>query len=167
MNAKELLAFAGKAAVRIFEETGSIMPVLHMVDEHNAHILLHWATGFENHNAKQFTSEMMRKALQEAHAERYALVLEAWTVDECGDHKLAMDMSSKGISLEGHPDRIEVITIFVEDKRTKESLSRMYRILRPEHGKATLAPPRNVETVRGEGPTGRFDNLFDEKEQQK
>jgi hypothetical protein len=164
MNARELLAFAGKAAVQTFKQNGEIIPVLHIVDDNGNHIPFHWAGGFGDHHAKQSTSEFMRKALKAAHAVRYALIMEAWTVDEHGDTKLAMDMSSKGISLEAHPDRIEVITIFVEDKLTKECLSRMYRILRPEHGKPTLAPPRDLDFSEGGGASGRFNNLFDEGE---
>jgi hypothetical protein len=160
MNAKELLAFASKAAVQVFKTNGSVIPILHMVDGHGIHIHLHWGAGFEDRNAKQSTSEIMRKALKEAYAVRYALVMEGWIVDELGDTKLAMDMASKGLSLENHPDRIEAITIFVEDKLTKEHLSRTYRILRPEHGRPTLAPPRDLDTAGG---SGRFNNMFDDE----
>jgi hypothetical protein len=160
MNAKELLAFASKAATQVFKQTGGVIPILHMVDKNNAHIHVHFAAGFEDRDAKQSTSEIMRKAIRETSAQRYALVMEAWTVNEHGDTKLAMEMTSKGLSLENHPDRIEVITIFVEDKNTNECLSRMYQILRPEHGKATLSPPRDFsEAVRGEN-AGRFNDLF-------
>jgi hypothetical protein len=160
MNAKELLAFASKAAVQVFKQQGSVIPILHIVDDNGNHFPVHWTTGFENSDTKQSTSEIMRKALKAAHAVRYALIMEAWTVDEHGDTKLAMDMTSKGISLEAHPDRIEVITIFVEDKLTKQSLSRSYRILRPEHGKPTLAPPRDLDL---DGASGRFNNLFEDE----
>ena len=163
MNAKELLAHAGKAAAQVFRQNGSVIPILHIVDEFGNHIHLHWASGFENRNAKETTSQIMRKAIKEANAQRYALVMEAWTVDERGDGKLAMEMVHKGLSLEGHPDRIEVIKVFVQDKHSKECLTRTYRILRPEHGKPVLSPPRDLTHAEGEG---RFNNLFDEGESQ-
>jgi hypothetical protein len=163
MNARELLAFAAKAAVQTFRQNGEVIPVLHIVDDNGNHIPFHWAGGFEDHHAKQSTSEIMRKALKAAHAVRYALIMEAWAVDEHGHTELAMDMSSKGISLESHPDSIEVITIFVEDKLTKECLSRMYRILRPERGKPRLVPPRDLDLSKDGSASGRFNNLFEDE----
>ena len=158
-KAQELMAIVSKSAAQVFKERGEIIPILHMVDEFNNHIPIHWTTGFENYSTKDMTANIMRRALRAANAQRYALVIEAWTVDERGDTKSAMEMQGRGESLERHPDRIEVITIFVEDKNTKERLSRWYRILRPEHGKATLAPPRDIQTLEG---VGRFNNLFEE-----
>jgi hypothetical protein len=160
MNAEQLMAHAAKAAQRIFKESGGVIPILHMVDGNGIHTHIHWATGFETWSAKQTTSQIMRKAVKEAQAVRYALVMEAWAINERGDSRLAFDMIARGESLEQHPDRIEVITILVEDKITQQTLTRQYQILRPEHGEPALSPPRELTTARG---SGRFNNLFEEE----
>ena len=159
-EAEKLRASIGKTVARLFKELGEVMPVLHMVDDMGNHIPIHWATGFAR-GEKDKTAQIMRDALREAHAVRYAFATEAWIVDpKHGDWKSAVDMQQRGESIENHPDRWEVISIFVEDRQTKECLSRMYRILRPEHGKPTLAPPVD-RSSEPKDISGRFFHMFE------
>ena len=163
-EAQKLRASVGKTVASMFKELGHVMPILHIVDDYGNHIPVHWATGFENYDIKDTTADTMKKVLRTAHAVRYAFVTEAWTLDHRTANKETCDsalaMVQRGETLEHHPDRIEVISIFVEDKHTKECLWREYRILRPEHGKPTLAPARDMD-VKPEDHTGRFAHLFD------
>lgn len=160
-KAKELMAIVSKSVVKLFNVRHEVKPLLHMVDEHGNHIPFHFAGGFAP-GEKDNTAQIMRQTLIAANAQRYAFVTEAWVVDGTAraDVDEALAMTRRGESLEHHIDRKEVITILVEDKNTKEKLSRMYRILRPEHGPPTLSPPRDLELAEGEH-SGRFDNMFE------
>lgn len=161
-KAAELMAVAAKVAVQEFKRDGEVAPDFLMENEFGIRTLVRWGAEFNNSKSKDQFADTMRKALHEYGAVRYAFTIEAWMVDgtKIPDGGVsAMKMARSGMSLEYHPDRTEGVIIFVEDRDTKEHLKRVYRILRPEHGNPTLAPPVDMSMANDDGE-GRFSNMF-------
>lgn len=164
-KAKELLAVASKAAVREFNRDGELPPDFLIEDSNGIRILIRFADGLGGNTRKDAIAAKMREIFRDKDIVRYAFSTEAWMVDGTrlpDKGESAMAMQKRGESLEYHSDRIEGVTVFVEDRETKEVYHRSYHILRPEHGKPTLSPPRDMpmEKVQSEG---RFTNMFEDE----
>ena len=160
-EAEKLLALASKAAQITFKAFGSVIPVFTVMNAEGGCFPIHWDIDFTPDN-KDVVAARMREVLHDYEIVRYAFATEAWIVDGTklpDGGASAVRMSERGESLGNHPDRSEVLLIEVEDRETKEHYRREYRILRPEHGEPTLAPPRDVPTSPDE--IGRFTHLFE------
>lgn len=160
-EAQKLLAHASKFAQAFFKAHGQVVPMFDIVGADGRHHVV--SVAYHTPEDKDAVSDMIRQKLTETQAVRYAWMTEVWKVeapDDLVSGKLAVALARAG-RLEDHDDRTEMVMISVEDRETRELLSREYRILRPEHGKATLAPPRDTDMTH-QDVRGRFIRMFDE-----
>jgi len=91
--------------------------------------------------------------------DRYVFIDEAWTIDNRKGNLPEIDIKKayrEGIR--NHPDRREVIWFNAENRRG-EMLTASRFILRPEHGKATLAPLR-IDDMTDVQSSGRMVGLL-------
>jgi hypothetical protein len=129
---EDFFANAAENAMRIFGESGEILPMWHVVDGNDEHVLI--ATPWSSDEEKDITQRGLRMMFQAKHVKRLAFICEAWiaTVN-------TMTEAKEGPRPSEHPDRREVLIINAED-RWGNVLSGNFFILRPERGPATLSP---------------------------
>lgn len=137
---------------QIFNDRGQIYPL--WIIEPKAGDLILVPTAWENDRDKDFAVEAIKDLLKVCEAKRYAFVTEAWIVDVRNKHEIPKSHQLGG-SLANHPDRREVVMVTVEDRH--QSMTRMFYILRPEHGKPVLSA---AEDMDGDKSEGRFVNLL-------
>lgn len=110
------------------------------------------STPWTDEASKNATVEALRILMRELEATQYVMMTEGWMV-QTKDRK-GPESYRRGASLASHPDREEVLIIMAENKTSR--LSKIFRILRPEHGK-----PKLVEDTKGmELPEGRMIGLL-------
>ena len=101
------------------------------------------ATPWADNHEKQAAVKYVKTKMKELKATRYVQIAEVWTV-------VAKEMPKSflaGASLASHPDRREAVIATAEDKHGNTLMLRRF-ILRPEQGKATLAPGE-IEDLSG------------------
>ena len=130
---QELFACAAENVVNIFNESGEVLPMWHIVGPDDQHQLI--ATPWENPEAKAEMAIHLRTLFKAVGVKRYVFVCEAWTLSSSADPNIMAHIGR----IHKHQDRREVVTVQAEDKNG-ESVSGVFYILRPEHGKPTLSP---------------------------
>jgi hypothetical protein len=155
-QAQKFLAYADHVIAGIFKDAGEVQPMWHLVQENGPQLAL--LTPWNNAREKDAAADYIRAIIKERKIVRYAFMAETWMVQaDPADVESAVRLARRG-QLSKHQDRREALIVQVEDRDTKEQLSRVRFILRPEHGKATLSPPHQYD---GEMVAGRFCKMFD------
>lgn len=135
MNLKDLIEFASANTEKIFRATGVMVPMWHAVTK-DGEVMVLTAPDFCDN--KDMGVGMIKAAFELHDVDHYVFISEAWVLDA----KTAPDAEINRIAREGlanHPDRREAIA-FAAENRDGEMLTARRYILRPEHGKAKLAP---------------------------
>ncbi len=139
MTLDEMLKNAEEFAIKTFHETGSVSPMWVAESANNERFVI--ATPWGSREEKEMVVQGLRALFKEKKVQRFSFIVEAWVVQP-SDGKIPESMKL-GASLSTHPERRELLMIRAEDKA--KSVSSIYYILRPEHGKPKL--------VKGEFPT--------------
>jgi hypothetical protein len=129
LTLQELFNCAAENAKSIFEQSGEVHPMWHVVDGDNQNILI--ATPWSSDEEKEAITFSLRLLFRQQRVKRLAFIVEAWIVS-ARTERISSPPSK-------HPDRREVVMITAED-RDGSSLHGMYYVLRPEHGPAKLSP---------------------------
>jgi hypothetical protein len=153
-----LIRRASRAAEGLFDKTGGF-PSFYLVENAAAQqerivapIVV--PEGMHPAKAKDRYARELRKRFREQGVVRYALVTEAWTVNEKNEAASAW-MAEHG-TWEDYPDRREIVTISAQD--SKEYLCATRDIIRPAGGKPYLGKLSDIE--RPARPKGRLVNLL-------
>ena len=150
MKLQKLFDTAAENARNIFNETGEVLPMWHVVTGNNENALI--ATPWGDEEDKHATIFALRQLFRQMKAKRYVMITEAWVATASTEREIR-----QGPPPSEHPDRREVLMINAED-RDGSSLIGLYYILRPEHGPAKLSPL----TMRPfEETKGRMVNMLD------
>ena len=128
---QKLFDVAAMNAKRIFEDSGEVLPMWHVVDGNGDNLLL--ATPWTSDEEKRDIIVKLRELFRLRKVKRLVFMVEAWIAAVRADSEGETPRPSE------HPDRREVIIINAED-RDGSNLYGMYYILRPEHGPPTLSP---------------------------
>jgi hypothetical protein len=129
---QEFFANAAENAMRMFNESGEVLPMWHAEPEEGAHLLI--ATPWSNDEEKDIVQRGLRLAFADHKVVRYAFISEVWLATV-----RTLDEAKNGPRPSVHPDRREALMIQAED-RYGNRISGEFYILRPEHGKPTLSP---------------------------
>jgi hypothetical protein len=133
-----------------FEDNQSFSPMW-IVDNGQLIVI---ATPWADNHEKVASVNYVKNKMRELKAHRYVQIAEVWTV-----HAKEMPESIKqGASLASHPDRREAVIAVAEDKHGNHFMMRRF-ILRPEHGKATLAPAE-IEDMSAHHSEGLMTHLL-------
>jgi hypothetical protein len=150
MTLQQLFDFCTKQAAKMFNNTGSVVPMWHAVPATGDHMLI--ATPWNSAEDKDAVADILRQLFKREGVKCYAFMGEAWTaaitkIPEV--HKWAGKIAQ-------HPDRREILAIHAEDDKGN-ALMGWYYILRPEHGPAKLSP---LQTSVATESTGRLMGLL-------
>jgi len=138
LTLEEIFAHAAKVARQTFNARGVIAPMWmgHTAIDELVSIM---PEQFKTAEDKDQAVAAVRAIFKERGVVRYSFMTEAWILQSRDSSEAAvLRAAHAGKSLEHHPDRREVVAVQAEDKQ--RCLTGFYPILRPEHGKATLAP---------------------------
>lgn len=147
---EELFHIASRFVADRFRQTGAIAPMWHAVASDGQHIIL---APPARDKAASFV--LMRALFSIRGVVRYVFFNEGWML-HVKDRDLRPGELDAG--LEGHPDRREVVFFTGEAKGHGCVLAHRF-ILRPEHGRATLAPLVMHDATEGENE-GRLIGLL-------
>ena len=131
---KSLIEFASGRAEKLFRKQGVVYPMYHAIKTTGQSMIIPAL------NPNKDASVAMTKVLFELESiDRYVFFDEAWILDD-RKGQIGIDMEKanrEGISK--HPDRREIVMFMAENRRGEIQTAARF-ILRPEVGKATLAP---------------------------
>ena len=157
---KQLIKSASEHAEAIFQNTGEFLPMWHAVTANREAIFLMCPEFLED---KDIGVALIRKAFELNDVERYVFISEAWLIDTTKDnYDEARIRRALREGLEHDPDRREVIAFSAENRDGEAQTARRY-ILRPEHGKPTLAPLMLDEMSRITESSGRMVGLLNKR----
>jgi len=142
MNLKELIEFADSQAVKIFRHTGQLLPMWHAFKSNGEQLVLPQPSDDKDKAAK-----LIAALFELENVETYCFMSEAWILHTTMERDPVLPSS-----LEHHPDRREAIMFSAENREGDSQTARRF-ILRPEHGKAKLAPLQmdDMANVTSEG----------------
>jgi hypothetical protein len=154
-----MLDEASEWSVQQFAKTGEILPMW-LVVHGNGEVAVR--PGQLEH--KDTEAVLMRAYFLLVRARRYLFVDEAWIGHAAADDQAEFERLQRYASLgrlEDHPDRREAVMYAGEDMNGESVLAHRY-ILRPEHGKAKLAPLDIMHEGKRplEDSYGRFVNML-------
>jgi hypothetical protein len=147
---QELFDLAAENVKGIFEQSGEVLPMWHVVLGNNEHTLI--STPWSNEEEKTATVFALRRLFRQQRVRRFVLMVEAWVAEVRTEREVY-----EGPRPSEHPDRREVLMISAED-RDGSHIGGVYYILRPEHGPPKLSP---LEVKPYEKTTGRMVGLLD------
>lgn len=133
---KELIAFASVQAEKIFRKTGVISPMYHTIKANGDTLIVTPPMDV----SKDMAVALIKALFVLENIDRYVFIDEAWILDDRKGPRPDRDydkIAREG--LEHHPDRREIIMFAAKDRRGGIQTASRF-ILRPEHGKASLAP---------------------------
>jgi hypothetical protein len=151
---KSLVEFASRQAEKIFRQTGVIYPMYHAIKPDGDFMILPAPEGDKD------TSVGLIKAAFAIHAiDRYVFIDEGWILDQRLSGGAPLDLARIArTGLRDHPDRREVLLFLAENRRGERQTGSRY-ILRPEHGRASLAPLK-LDDMTGLQSSGRMIGLL-------
>lgn len=126
----ELIEFASAQAEKIFRTTGVIYPMWHAIKANGEQLIMRHPDIPE----KDLAVALVKVQFELEDVVTYVFISEAWILHTTEERDPVIPTS-----LEFHPDRREAIMFSAGDDKGQEQTARRY-ILRPEHGKAKLAP---------------------------
>jgi hypothetical protein len=129
-----LISFASTQAEKLFRKQGLLYPLYHCIRPNGESEIL-----TQPDQDKDLGVAMIKAWMQLNNIDRYVFMDEAWILDnrKGGPEIDLEEIKRKGIS--NHPDRREIV-MFAAENRHGEMLTARRFILRPEIGKASLAP---------------------------
>jgi len=140
MTLHEMIETADAGAVAIFNRNGAVQPLYHAIKRDGAHMLVPAPP-----TSKAAALTLMRALFELQDVVRYVFIDEAWMVGT--DPAETERINREGVRAQ--PGRVEVLIYIAEDDTGL--LMAMRKILRPAHGKATLAPLEHVGAQAFEG----------------
>jgi len=146
---QEFFANAAENAMRIFNESGEVVPMWHAEPKEGPHLLI--ATPWSNDEEKHLAEKTLRLVFADHQVKRYAFISEVWMAQV-----KSFDEVNSGPRPSEHPDRREALLITAED-RYGNRISGNFYILRPEHGPAKLSP---LDMHDHDAQTGRFSGML-------
>ena len=147
-----MIEFASRQAEKIFRRTGVIYPMYHAINRHGRNLLFDGPTC-----DKDAAVAIVKAWLRANDIDRYVFFDEAWIVD--ARYRPGLDLEKAfHEGLRNHPDRREIVMFSAED-RAGNMLTASRFILRPEHGKPTLAPLK-IDDMTGVTSAGRMVGLL-------
>jgi hypothetical protein len=138
---REFLADAAVAASRIFEETGELLPLYHVVIGTGEEIAFPGLPG-----NKDVAVAAVRELFRITEATRYVFMNEAWALMS-EDEKTTQEVYRDGVR--NHPDRVEIIMFSAED--VNEGMLLAHRDIIREDGKVRLGPLEIQDRGTNEG----------------
>jgi hypothetical protein len=150
---KSMIEFASGRAERLFRQQGVIHPMYHAIKSSGQSMIIPAL------NPNKDASVAMTKVLFALEdIDRYVFLDEAWIVDDRrGQIGIDIEKANReGISR--HPDRREIVMFMAENRRGEMMMASRF-ILRPERGKASLAPLKITDTTEGKSE-GRMVGLL-------
>lgn len=153
MTLDEIFNHGVEVSKMLFEAQGELQPM--WVGEDNSGSILPIMGQMPERNERDGFAYALKRLLESRGIIRYVAMLERWMV--IGKVKEMPKSVELGASIQSHPDRQEAIWVTAEDKKSNETRSGYYVILRPEHGKAKLAPFKHMDSSQSEG---RFAKLL-------
>ena len=152
---KDLIQFASAQVEKIFRKTGEILPMYHAIKSTGETMII-----TPPHDcSKDMAVALTKAAFALENVDRYVFLTEAWILDNRkGGPPIDVD-KAKREGLANHPDRREVIMLAAENRRGEIQTATRF-ILRPEHGKAKLAPLRIDDMTNMTSSEGRMVGLL-------
>jgi hypothetical protein len=150
---RAMVDFASPLIAERFAKHGMIYPMWHVVRGDGNHEIK-----TDVHFDKDAAAILMRAYFMLVRARRYLFIDEAWMAAVGLDRAETVTRYASQGRLSEFPDRREAVMFSGED-RNGDSIMGVRYILRPEHGKPTLAP---LEIQDRPGVSyGRFVNMLD------
>ena len=146
----DMIHRVSEAVEDIFRNTGEIRPMYEAVKPDGERMVVR-VPGYD----KDLDVALIKAFFAIENIDRYVYVAEAWTLET------KMDIDVEQVQREGvrnHPDRREAV-MFMAESRDGGILSARRYILRPEHGKAKLAPLHINDLTNAES-SGRIVGLL-------
>jgi len=131
---KSMIEFASAQAEKLFRAQGILYPLYHCIKTNGDTVILPAVSA-----DKDLSVAMTVAWMQLNDVDRYVFMDEAWMLD---DRRGQLGLDMEKIQREGirnHPDRREAVMFSAENRRGEMLTARRF-ILRPEIGKAKLAP---------------------------
>ena len=153
MTLKELIEFASAQAEIIFRRTGMVLPMWHAIKA-NGQTLILSPPDLEN---KDLSVALVKAAFEIENVVQYVFLSEAWELATTVERDPDIEKAACH-GLEHHPDRREILMLAAENNEGEEQTAHRY-ILRPEHGKAKLAP-LIMDDMTGRKSSGRMVGLL-------
>ena len=151
---RQMLDLASPLMERRFAAHGQIYPMWHVVDgSGNHHIQTDVAPD------KDTAAILMRAYFMLVRARRYLFIDEAWMAAVGLDEAEKVQRYAALGKLSEFPDRRECVMFSGEDINGDTIMAHRY-ILRPEHGKARLAPLEIDDNLKRGASFGRFVNML-------
>ena len=154
---KELIRFANKNAETIFRRTGELLPMYHAITAGGEQMIIP-----QPNEDKDVSVALIKMLFAEHRVETYVFMSEAWMLDTT---KQALQPDIRKVmqnGLQHHPDRREIVAFAAENRRGESQTASRF-ILRPEHGKATLAPLK-MDDMSNRTSEGRMVGLLQKGE---
>jgi hypothetical protein len=134
IDLKSLIEFASKQAEKLFRKQGAIYPMYHAIKASGEHVILTPPPG-----DKDMSVAMVKAWLALENISTVCFIDEAWILDSRkGGPEIDVEKARR-YGIRNHPDRREVV-MFAAENREGQMLTARRFILRPEIGKASLAP---------------------------
>lgn len=139
MTLQEFVTDCSEAAAKVFHLRGQLSPMWHAVTRAGEYLMIS-----SPHPDKDTVAALMRALFELRDVTRYVFIDEAWQLDvkrRPGEdvEALTARVRNFGGTVQGHPDRVEVLMSSGEDETAGMVTARRV-IIRPQHGKAFLGP---------------------------
>jgi len=151
---RQMLDLASPLMEQRFAKTGQIFPMWHVVEGDGSHTIK-----TDVAPDKDTEAVLMRAYFALVRARRFLFIDEAWMAAVGMDQAETVQRYAKLGKLQDFPDRRECVIFVGEDINGDTIMAHRY-ILRPEHGKATLAPLEMLEKDFLKQSFGRFVNML-------
>ena len=151
---RAMLDFASPLIAERFAKTGMIYPMWHVVTGDGKHEIK-----VDIGPDKDAAAILMRAYFMLVRARRYLFIDEAWMANVGLDQVETVTRYANLGRLSEFPDRREAVMFAGEDRNGESVMAHRY-ILRPEHGKATLAPLEIHDDIEPGSSYGRFTHML-------
>ena len=152
MNFKELIELCSAQVDKIFRHTGQLLPMYHAITRNGEELIIPAPDV-----SKDLSVMLVKAELELRGVDTVVFFSEAWMLDSTKTQELDIESwANRGLA--EHPDRREIIAFAAENRRGEMQTAKRY-ILRPEHGKAKLAPLQ-FDDMTGVQSLGRMVGLL-------
>lgn len=155
MDIHELYKHGQEAARMLFDKTGEIQPMWICITKGG--VVMPIVAPMTD---KEQLAEALRELFREKQVVCYVSMLECWMLLGKPERTKDFQKYIEGASISQHPERREAVNIVAESKDTQ--LMGHFFILRPEHGKPTLSPFKNL-SAEGAHVEGRFVKMLEDE----
>lgn len=134
IDLKSLIEFASAQAEKLFRKQGALYPLYHCIKADGENAILN-----QMDSDKDLSVALMKAWMQLNDVDRYVFFDEAYILDSTKTGQEIDIEHANRYGIRNHPDRREVVMFSAESVRGEMLTARRF-ILRPEIGRATLAP---------------------------